>query len=413
MLKQILNYLKNERPAKSFYGLDGLRAIAILLVLCHHGPKVFYWEPVFKPYPFLLDFFRPIYFNGRLGVDLFFVLSGFLITTQLLKFFELGKPISQLWRYFASRIFRILPAFYIMLLFVQFITPHIPQIASAPVLATGLTYADIPRLIWVQYLFMQDFFGLTFLPLFWTLGVEEKFYLLAPLLVGPIYLKFKNKRKILLISLLVLLLAPMLVRVLYLLRFSLASVREHYGMFRFTEFHMRCDGLLMGLFCAFLYRYYRDTPCLSHPQSAKILLGLGTVWTLLFLGCMPFGVPPDFMTMQWSGLLSVVGFGMLVLGAVLLPNEQSRWLGSHPLHFVARISYSLYITHFLWQAPLTLWGLQQVGPLFWPLEPGQTTLYFVCFMAIYMTVSIGAATLYFYTIEKPFLLLKDRWFKRG
>jgi peptidoglycan/LPS O-acetylase OafA/YrhL len=411
MLQKVLQYLSMDRSINSFHGLDGLRALAILLVLCQHGPDEFYLNQVFLPLPLLLDLFSALYHNGRLGVDLFFVLSGFLITSQLLKFFESGKPLTGIWRFFVNRILRIAPAFYIILLFVQFVKPHIYIFDSVPMLLPGFTIADIPKLIWVQYAFMQDFFGVTFLQLFWTLGVEEKFYLLSPFMVGLIYFKFKSNKYALWASLIILLMIPMFVRLYYLMRFHLVAVQAHYGPFRFTYFHMRSDGLIMGLICAFIFHYYRNAPFLSHAQSSRILLGIGSLITVMLLCFTPYGKFPSFITMQWSGLLSAIGFGFLLLGVILLPNEKCGWLGSRPLYFIARISYSIYLTHFLWAGPLTVWGMQQVAPIPWQLDGGVTTLYFIIYMGLYLGLSIFMGALYFYCVEKPFLLLKDHWFK--
>src|SRR5450432_1712008 len=98
-----------EKPNRSYYpALDGLRGVAILMVV------------------FLHNFgFMNYFFFGWLGVDLFFVLSGFLITDILLK--TMGKP-NFLRNFYMRRILRIFPLFYLLLVICFFILPNIPSL---------------------------------------------------------------------------------------------------------------------------------------------------------------------------------------------------------------------------------------------------------------------------------------------
>ena len=145
--------------------LDGLRALAILLVLGRHSLRPFISEDAYQPVVTVgpIDL-TPLVLNGWIGVDLFFVLSGFLIGRQAWR----GDSLRRFW---FKRVTRILPAYW----------------ACLAVVAIGLTVAGAWPKSGADFLahvvMLQDYTGSVFVPAFWSLGAEEKFYLLAPLLV--------------------------------------------------------------------------------------------------------------------------------------------------------------------------------------------------------------------------------------
>ena len=145
--------------------LDGLRALAILLVLGRHSLRPFISEDAYQPIVTIgsIDL-TPLVLNGWIGVDLFFVLSGFLIGRQAWR----GDSLLRFW---FKRVTRILPAYW----------------ACLGVVAIGLTIAGAWPKSGADFLahlvMLQDYTGSVFVPAFWSLGAEEKFYLLAPLLV--------------------------------------------------------------------------------------------------------------------------------------------------------------------------------------------------------------------------------------
>ncbi len=150
--------------------LDGLRAMAILLVLASHGLEMV-WHDMSKPYmpvgPVDLAAFLK---NGFLGVDLFFVLSGFLIAGQLL---DAGIGAAEGRRkvvvfFLMRRAARIIPAYYLILTFATIIfMGHDPLRRGA--LSWAHSYA-------VHLLFLQNFFYTDYNPVFWSLAVEMQFY---------------------------------------------------------------------------------------------------------------------------------------------------------------------------------------------------------------------------------------------
>lgn len=148
--------------------LDGLRALAFLLVFLYHT------ESNIVPF-------------GWIGVDLFFVLSGFLITRILVKSVDNGTTLSQYLKvFFLRRILRIFPLYYLALFLFIVLLPFIAQYFQ-----TETNYNTLSKdAVWfVTYLqnfvigYRNEYFNPGFLNHFWTLAIEEHFYLLWPFLV--------------------------------------------------------------------------------------------------------------------------------------------------------------------------------------------------------------------------------------
>jgi peptidoglycan/LPS O-acetylase OafA/YrhL len=166
-------YFRFDRAASSIDALDGLRGIAVLLVLLRHAA-----------FPVAEQAGRPVWavggydlaiplINGWIGVDLFFVLSGFLIASHLLRNFD--SPNSFSWkRYLAQRFLRIVPTYWFVL--------ALAVMGAIPFFAVGPQSLGIRTAY--HLLLLQDYLPPNIVVAFWSLGVEEKFYLLAPAIVA-------------------------------------------------------------------------------------------------------------------------------------------------------------------------------------------------------------------------------------
>ncbi|MBT6536612.1 MAG: acyltransferase, partial [Rhodospirillaceae bacterium] len=164
-------YLTFGRRADTIAALDGLRAMAILLVLGRHAVMPFRQDGGMAFEIFGWQVATPLV-NGWIGVDLFFVLSGFLISTGMIRRqhdFRLGQ-------YIARRALRIVPAYYAMLGIAA--SGLIPLYAVAPDML-GLR-------VFYHALFLQDYLPSGIVIAFWSLGVEEKFYIAAPFVLLPL-----------------------------------------------------------------------------------------------------------------------------------------------------------------------------------------------------------------------------------
>ncbi|MCM2317055.1 MAG: acyltransferase, partial [Thermoanaerobaculia bacterium] len=151
--------------------LDGLRALAIGLVLLYHLTPGHESDLGLRALPFKIADL------GWSGVDLFFVLSGFLITGKLIEARSEAEPFRN---FYARRALRIFPLYYLALLVTLFALPAMSGRFEVPSAADQLPF-------WLYYSNFQmpriDFGGLTSLGHFWSLAVEEQFYLLWPAIV--------------------------------------------------------------------------------------------------------------------------------------------------------------------------------------------------------------------------------------
>jgi peptidoglycan/LPS O-acetylase OafA/YrhL len=275
--------------------LDGLRACAILGVFLFHSPLRLK--------------------GGWMGVDLFFVLSGFLITRILLG--QRGTPVNQYFGYFYSRrARRILPAYLLAL-------------AAATIL---LGFGWMKE--WPYYLGAMNFAhpGPDGLQILWSLAVEEQFYLVWPfviLLIDRKYLPY--------VAMVLILTAPILRGVCT----PFIQNRADWSIYKLTPFRMDClaTGALIGI----LYR--------SH--SARIAR-LGTLWlvpTCCALGTLFYLMHKGgYATNTFSVKANVITYELSLIACtgILLWALSGRFVGiltNAPMRWIGRLSYSLYLIH--------------------------------------------------------------------
>ncbi|MFZ1263728.1 MAG: acyltransferase, partial [Chitinophagaceae bacterium] len=214
-------------PNRSYYpSLDGLRGVAILLVV------------------FLHNFgFMNYFFFGWLGVDLFFVLSGFLITDILLK--TLDKP-NFLRNFYMRRILRIFPLFYLTLIIFLLIIPNIKSIPLDTQYYTGNQFWFWTYLQNWLFVFKEPY-GDKILLHTWSLAVEEQFYLVWPVII----LLIRKPKTILIVALLILV---FVVIARYLIWVYKVEDLAYSSLYTFT----RIDGLCIGSIVALLIRINPD-----------------------------------------------------------------------------------------------------------------------------------------------------------
>jgi peptidoglycan/LPS O-acetylase OafA/YrhL len=289
--------------------LDGIRGIAVLLVLALHGFAWSMQEDTWKGFPRVIELLtRP----GGLGVDLFFVLSGFLITGILLD--SAGKP-HYFRNFYGRRALRILPLYYLMLLLIFLFYPR-----SGNFVLLGLFYISN----------MTGIFGVpnVYGPL-WSLSVEEHFYLLWPWAVSTLGL-----RRIALVTIGIIIAVPIV-----------RAVSFWHGWDVFPYSWCRFDGIASG---AFLATFVRSP---GHTRSRLLRLSLGCLaaGALLAGGGLPLGIytrsrlfGATFLftdvNLFFTGLVALVVSGSLPALTALMRLRPLRWCGD--------LSYCLYIIHF-------------------------------------------------------------------
>lgn len=296
--------------------LDGVRGLAILLVLLFHC-----CQPILGPLAFLGEL-------GWIGVDLFFVLSGFLITGILL---DKRGDRHYLRNFFARRFLRIFPL-YILALILVLVATTLPSISS---LSTNLRPElwDLQIIFWTytQNIYFT-FFG--WLPggvlnHFWSLAIEEQFYIFWPFII----LIFTGRRFAWVIMLTIL--SSVLLRHVYC---------ETPFAYVFTL--ARLDGLALGALVAYLIRYeIEKLRKWAYPASIigfALLLGV-----LVATPSLSFNEP---IIIRYGYLVSALCFALLI---VLLYDKGGlgRWLrvgiGNKILRVLGKYSYGLYIYHWI------------------------------------------------------------------
>lgn len=369
--------------------LDGLRGLAILLVFLRHAAY-----PIYEDHGEILsvgdwDLAIPL-LNGWMGVDLFFVLSGFLITHHLIRRWPGKFNRSFAGRYWLKRVLRTFPAYYAAVLIalfalVPFFDPDVDDRRSS---------------LTIHFLFLQDYLGSDLVAAFWSLGVEEKFYLLCP----AVLLALRNVSTTCRFQILVFLaLLPATLR----LFIALGSTAEliNYPAFFWTvrsPFHLAMDGLWVGVICALVYKD-KETLLKNRDTLARwmSLVSLAVIFVLMFsfawfdhLHFIASTLVLNAISISFGGLLISVCIGRTPVSGVL----KSRWL-----RILSVLSYSIYLMHLMFVP----WALEVTSAMFGEMENGPF-LNFLVFLPVFALMSLAGGMLLHFSVEKPFLILKDR-----
>jgi peptidoglycan/LPS O-acetylase OafA/YrhL len=350
--------------------LDLVRSLAIILVLFRHGERAIHAD-VGQPQTFL----QAVFMNGWVGVDVFFVLSGYLIARHLLNA-GIASGRFEFRRYVVMRALRIVPAYAAVMALI--VAGAFPFYTLAP--------DNLARRILYHVLFLQDYLPSDINVAFWSLGVEEKFYLLAP----PLIVVLLRCRTAWLTGGLLLLLfalpAAMRAAVFFWLDEGI-DYRQFFPLFR-SPFHMTLEGLVMGLGIAVAQNagYVRTS-----RRSGLPLLSVATMVLLGWLGTHDLMAEIGVFDVTLQPVLVAVLAGLMTLGAVQLAGTP-MWF-TRPVRALSRLSYSLYLVHL----PLIPMVTALAAPGGW-----------FGFWSLYLLASLWAATLLHFLVERPFLLWKDR-----
>lgn len=382
-------YFAMSRDGAGIVELDGLRAFAVLLVMFRHVARPF-WSPETGLLPIgPWDLGIPM-MNGWMGVDLFFVLSGFLITHQILGRYRRYDGRIAFGEYIVRRALRIIPAYYAVLLIL--VAGLVPYYEVAPEhLGFRLGY---------HLLFLQDYLPQTIAPIFWSLGVEEKYYLLAPLMLLLVLRVERRSTQYLLVGSLILL--PCLFRIFVLLHHpEPIDYVEYFVRFR-SPFHLCFDGLAMGTLCALVYRDRNRFAWTSHRPARSSMFWLGALPVAALLTAGPLLDRINLFDELILQTLLAAGFGLMLL-ALALGGGPTAWFRARWMRIVARLAYTLYLVHY----PLIVCLSGFFGEVRWyaALAPA---VQFLLLLPIYLGASLVVAALLHFAVEKPFLLLRER-----
>jgi peptidoglycan/LPS O-acetylase OafA/YrhL len=352
--------------------LDGLRGLAILWVIPHNSDTFPEAKNLF--YPFAL-----VAHSGWIGVQLFFVLSGFLITSNLL---DSRGARNYYYSFYARRALRIFPLYFTALTFVLVLLPIFFTLPKA-VLAT------YDSQIWL-WLFLNNWaqaFGhvVYWFPHFWSLAIEEQFYLVWPCLIAAFDLRGLIRACVAIV------IASCALRVALL-----AAGVGSDAIYLLTP--ARMDALAVGAVAALL----RDRSIASHlgrPFTTSLAIGA------LFAGALASHLysTQDALTITLGYTLLAVFWGILLLNIVagLAPRWLIAPLNSSILRSVGRLSFAMYVLHIPIEHGVKNWLLIYLAGtgIFRPLLHS----------FIVIVLSYIAALACWHLLEKHFLKLKSRF----
>jgi len=353
------------------YGLDVFRAIAILTVVLGHGGFLIGNVLPGFPYIKIID-----------GVELFFVLSGFLIGTILIKMQEREGKLTpgMIFSFWKRRWFRTLPNYYLVLLL------------NVIFVWLGITYGKLEMFNWKFLVFAQNF-STHFTDFFWeswSLTIEEWFYILTPLTLLIFHQSLVKKfsiKQLTLFTVLIFIFLPLLYRI------SISGEEVDYFWYdvKFRKVVItRLDAIMYGVLFAWLKFYY--------PRSWKkialplFIVGLVMIYVIMYLHeSNPTGFFGKTLYFSLMGLAA----------ALLLPYADSRksfktGFGKMMTH-ISLISYSMYLVNLSLVADVIRMNY----------EPQSKIEYLVTYIFFWLAVVVISTLLYKY-FEKPMMDIRDK-----
>lgn len=366
--------------------LDILRGVAVLLVIGHHIVLPPDESGIFGPFENMMVRF------GWSGVDLFFVLSGFLVGGLLLKELRSYQRLD-VRRFIIRRGFKIWPSYFVYLavvLLILLVQEH------------GNAHRAFGHIL-PNFFHVQNYLG-TARPHTWSLAVEEHFYVFLPLLM--LLLLYRKTSPAGAIALLPVIGFALIVTCTTM-RYLVNANRPYDPATHYNPTHLRMDSLFFGVIIAYLYHFKREF-------LAKIC-----AWRYsLLLGGIALVAPMIIIDIREGWFVSVLGFtflyvgyGLILIAVVHSPLEVGilgRVMGSRfgkTIAFIGVFSYPIYLWHIdLGRVPLQAFASRG---LFITLSPSWR---WIVFSTMYLVLAVGGGVVLGLLVEKPALALRDMFF---
>jgi peptidoglycan/LPS O-acetylase OafA/YrhL len=345
-------------PSTNVAALDVLRSAAILLVFTGHYVEAFQVNPAMQDFA--------IFRWGWTGVDLFFVLSGFLIGSQLCKELDRTGRI-RIGRFLLRRGLRIWPLYY----------------AFVALAALGYLFGRNVTAVWSDFFFLSNSYH-HLVEGGWSLSTEEQFYTITPIVLALVTMKLSPRR----IWIVPLLGVVMLVS-------ARAWVIAHSGIPEaalpqklYRPIYTHADGLAVGVFLAWLSAFH-------HDRLRSKAFSIAAVASMLACGLVLYKL--SHLLLNFTALGLIYGsFELYAISPLPLPRVVD-WGG---FYLLSRLSFGLYLNHMGMLAMLhaKLSNLSKNSQLaYW-------SIYLLCLLACLLV-----ATATFLLIEWPFLRIRARW----
>ncbi len=349
--------LSRALKSKVISGLDAFRALAISLVLIDHYA--------------VLDRIvggRHLYF-GSLGVMIFFVLSGFLITSMLLKEHRKSGSIS-LRNFYRRRAYRIFPTFYTCWILTTIVECLVHQYRWKTSVVSFFYLMDYGRALFP--LPMRPYLHLW---ISWSLAIEEKFYLLWPLLL----LLLLKHRSTIIRTMCLIIMGLWIYRAILFLGFHVS------WEYLYSAFEMRADALLTGCLLSILAERDATRTLFSRALRWQWLAAIPAL-ALALIVIFPAS-SPSLSLLFWTLEPPIIAVSLIQF--VYWGGKSWSICGSAVVRFIARISYALYLYHPLASQIIYSLHIPHLG-----------------YSSFALTLAMSTASYYF--IERPFMRMRDR-----
>jgi peptidoglycan/LPS O-acetylase OafA/YrhL len=368
-----------HRPAGQIPALDALRTCAVTLVVCAHAGGAYVTKSGSED-----GFCRlPLVRGGWIGVDLFFVLSGYFIGKQLWRELEATGTIA-FGRFVLRRGFRIWPLYAFFLVFV------------VAVLGEG----DFPLgRWWSDAVFLTNYVHQGVVRGSWSLCTEEQFYTLAPLMliIGTSRINSVAGFRPYLLGMLVLLPAIRAVSWWYLA----GSLSRHDPILflgtLYMPIHSHSDGLIMGLLIA-------NLELTGVGQGGRVFFASGWCVLAALVACAGFQ-KLQREVFNFTGITLL--FGAIVWFLLSRRRSWLSWLDAIPFYWISRLSYGIYLNH-----PYFVDHVVDFSRAYIPLADRYPALHDAATAGIVMALSTALSFVTFCLVEYPFLQLR-RYMMRG
>ncbi len=398
------------RRASNYASIDGIRAISIILVLVFHTFYVYQLAHPVHDVPAMLSELGTGWawaFNGDKGVDVFFVMSGFLISGILFRQVA-SEGHMNLKNFYLRRYLRLTPAYYFTLT------------------VYWLMNQPNSEWIWANYLYINNFidYGNQAAGWTWSLAIEEQFYFIYPLLLIVILKYTKSPGYIMLwLFILSLLIRAGIVISDDAIRTSPQSRMyadhdyfNHFFTILYDNLHSRFGSLVVGCLAAYNMHFHKEKLTRFANSTTGLILTIAGIFLILFFIAFP-AFSTDYDEHQlfhifyyiFNRNLFSVGVGILIIAMLLqqhfIANTIRAFFSFAFWYPFATLSYSLYLIHLVVMSLVipALINLTVMMPEQYPWSMGETLVYGFVISSV---LSMAIATLMYLFIEKPVMNLR-------
>lgn len=378
---------------RHYPALDFLRAAAIFMVMINHF-KINNFLKIVASNNISDNIVGSLLDMGSRGVPLFFVLSGFLIGGQILE--ELQRGHFNFKKFYLKRFWRIFPPYYVSLLVV--VVLYFTGLAASEIVMPGLSTASLLKDVFYHLLYLQNFTGATIQSnLYWTLGIEEQFYLVTPVILFVLYRKFGMHLDKILITMLCLGIFSQVV-----LNYNTVDFNGYKPWFSINFYY-----LISGVLAAHIY--------IKHYES---LLN-ATIKFKTFIFCMPVAV--FIVALLWNEELTFFkvciytmflsfGFATIVLWSVITSFNTVVPI-KKVFGYIAKLSYTMYLYHIILLGPF-YWLITPLVKMLDKVLPVRTPGYFFLIFCFYFIFILIISSVTYMLIDRPCMNIRKRQIAR-